>query len=239
MTIQKVWHGAVTRGSHGLKIGAAWLTGATGLTGAAGIDGLRSRHVVAFFVRFMVIFVVLMAPWPGLPRAYAPGYRAAGNLLFGSFGSAGSVDLRPSTRQDPDRDTEFALANWETDAEYVFAGSSLKGYKPTAFVLALILATPIPWRRRWRALLWGMVCITLYVALRTAVFLAAVFTEDNGLAVLTLGPISKGALDYVYWVVVDSFAGWLILPLPIWALVSFRRQDWQTLRKGGRPSPCS
>ena len=196
---------------------------------------MRSRHVVGFFVRFMAIFVVLTAPWPGLPQAYAPAYRAAGNLLFASFGADGTVELRPSTRDDPDRDTEFALANWQTDAESVFVGSSLKGYKPTAFVLALILATPIPWRRRWRALLWGTVCITVYAALRTTVFLVAVFSEDNDLAVLTLGPISKTALDYIYWVVVDSFAGWLILPLPIWALVSFRRQDWQTLLKGGRP----
>ena len=172
-----------------------------------------------------MIFVVLTAPWPGLPAAYAPVYRAGVNLLFARFGSSGAVEVRRSTRQDPDHDTELVLSNWRTGAEYVFAGSSLKGYKPTAFVLALILATPIPWGRRWRAALWGMVCVTAYSALRMAVFLATAFSGDNSLALFAPGPVGKGALDYLSWVVVDSFTGWLILPLPIWALVCFRRKD--------------
>ena len=29
------------------------------------------------------------------------------------------------------------------------------GWAPTAFLVALTLATPIPWRRRWWALFWG------------------------------------------------------------------------------------
>jgi hypothetical protein len=177
----------------------------------------------------MVIFVVLTAPWPGLADAYAPLYRAGGNILFARFGSSGNVELRPSTEGDPERNTEFVLTNWRTDARFVFTGSSSKGYMPTAFVLALIVATPAPWRRRWRAVLWGLACVTVYAALRMAVFLVAAFSEDNGLAVFTLGPLAKSALDYLFWIVVDSFAGWLILPLPIWALLCFRRKDWQAV----------
>ncbi len=187
------------------------------------------KRIVGFFLRFMVIFVVLTAPWPGLADAYAPVYRAMGNVLFGRFGSSGIVELRPLTVSDPERNTELVLSNWRTEARFVFTSGSSKGYMPTAFVLALIVATPIPWRRRWRAVLWGLACVTVYAALRMGVFLTFAFAQDNGLAVFTLGPLAKSALDYVVWVVVDTFAGWLILPLPIWALLCFRRKDWQAL----------
>lgn len=192
-----------------------------------GLD-LHVRAIVGFFVRFMVLFVLLAAPWPGLPKIYAPVYRYVGNALFARFGSGGAVRLRPSTGQDPERDTEFVLTNRSNGSEYTFVGTSLKGYQPMALVMALIAATPIPWSRRWRALLWGLACVTLYAILRMVVFLVFSFSADNALALYTLSPTSRTVLDYVYWVVVESLAGWLILPLPIWAIVCFGQRDWLT-----------
>ncbi len=95
---------------------------------------MSTRAIVGFFVRFMVLFVFFTAPWPGLQRVYAPVYRFVGNALFVRFGSTGSVELRPSAGQDPDRDIEFVLTNRRNGAEYVFAGTSLKAYQPTVFV---------------------------------------------------------------------------------------------------------
>lgn len=197
---------------------------------------IGARPVVWFFVRFMLLFMLVMAPWSGLQKAYALAYRAAGNLLFVRFGSSGAVHLSPSNVNDPDRDTEFLLTNRNNGSEYKFTGTSLKGYKPTAFVFCLILATPIPWSRRWRALLWALAFITVYVGLQTVVFLLMAFSadnrlilglsEDSRLALFTLGPIGKVVLNYLYWVFVESFAGWLLVPVPIWALVCFRQFRW-------------
>ena len=192
-----------------------------------------AKRITGFFTLFLVAFVLLMVPWPGLQEGYGAGFRAVGNALFVRFGSAGAVRFRPISTADPDRDMELVLQNRQNGAEYIFTGSTrLQGYKPTAFVLALTLATPIPWRRRWRALLWGFLLVNLYVALRVVVFLLAAFSGDNSLALFTFGPVVKSALDYIHWVVVISFAGWLILPLPIWAFVSLRRQDWRTIVQG-------
>ena len=170
--------------------------------------------------------------------------RAVVNVLGGRFGS-GSAHLQSSGRQDPDRDTDFELRSRNTGAEDVFRGTSLKGYQPTAFLFCLILATPIPWSRRWRALLWGLAIVSVYAALRTAMFLVFAFSEGNhlvenmsesdSLALFTLGPFGKSVLDYLYWVFVESFAGWLFVPLPIWALVCFWRSDRWTKSKAERP----
>lgn len=187
---------------------------------------LHAWPVVVFFARFMAIFVVLTIPWPGLPRAYAPLYRAGASAIFAQFGSDGIVEVRAAANGDPDRDMEFILRNVRTQSKYVFAGTSLKGYQPTAYILALILATPIPWTRRWRAAFWGLVLVTVYVCLRLGVFLVFAFSRDNALALFSLGPVARHALDFIYWAVVESLAGWLLVPLPIWALLCFRRSNW-------------
>jgi len=189
----------------------------------------HAKLIAGFLGRFILVFVLLMAPWPGLKDGYAAFYRAAGNSLFTRFGDDGRVHFRSSTRPDPDRNLEVVLKNWRTGSEYVFAGTSAKGYNPTAFVVALILATPIPWRRRLRALLWGLVSVNVYVALRILLFLVVAFSGDNALALFTPGPLGQGILDYLNWVVVESFAGALLLPLPIWILVSFKRDDLRTI----------
>ena len=212
------------------------------------LDGdfaMGAKPIVGFFIRFMVLFVVLTAPWPGLPRVYAPIYRAVGNTLFVRFSSAGSVHLQSSGRHDPDRDTDFVLRNRNNDAEFLFRGTSLKGYQPTAFLFCLILATPIPWSRRWRALLWGLAIVSVYAALRATLFLFFAFSEGNhlvqdmseaeSLAIFALGPFGRGVLEYAYWVFVESFAGWLFVPLPIWALVCFWRSERWTKPRAERP----
>ena len=206
---------------------------------------MGARPIVWFFARFMLLFILVTAPWPGLQHAYAPVYRAAGNLLFVRFGSSGAVHLSPSSVNDPDRDTQFLLTNRNNGSEYKFTGTSLKGYNPTAFVFCLILATPIPWSRRWRAVLWGLAIVSVYAVLRTTLFLFFAFSQGNhlvqemskadSLAIFALGPFGKSVLDYLYWVFVESFAGWLVVPLPIWALVCFWQRGRWTKSKAERP----
>lgn len=209
------------------------------------VFGTGMKPIGGFFLRFMVLFVLLTAPRLGLPQAYAPVYRAVGNTLFGRFGSGGAVRLQASGGQDPHRDTDFVLRNRSNGAEYVFGGTSLKGYQPTAFLCCLILATPMRWSRRWRALLWGLAIVSVYAALRTTLFLFFAFSEGNhlvqdmsesgSLALFSLGPFGGSVLDYLYRVFVESFAGWLFVPLPIWALVCFWRRDRWTTSNAERP----
>ena len=189
-----------------------------------------ARVLGGFFLRFLVVFVLLMAPWPGVSEAYAAFFRAGGNFLFSKFGSDGRVRFLPLANPDEGRDTEVVLVNRRAGGEMrVVGGSRLQGYKPTAFVLALILATPVPWSRRWRAVVWGLVLVNAYVGLRVFAFLLAAFSGDSTVALFSPGPVCRAILDFFVWVLVVSFAGWLIVPLPIWALVTFRRSDWPTI----------
>jgi hypothetical protein len=187
------------------------------------------KPALGFLLRFLVVFVLLMAPWPGWRGTYATGFSTVANLLFARFGNDGIVHFKPA-QPDKAHDLEIVLRNRSNNTEYVFEGSArLQGYKPMAFALALTLASPIPWRRRGRAAVWVLLLIHVYVVCRVLIFLLAAFSGDNTLALFWPGAWVRGLLDFLHWLVVISFAGWLILPLPIWILATFHRADWAAL----------
>ena len=201
-------------------------------SGARG-PALSVTRVAGFALRFMLVFTLLTVAWPWLKQPYTAVYRGIGNTLLVRFGSDGGVLLRPSSTLGPDHDTEFVLTNWRTGSEYSFAGSiRSQGYKPTALLFALIAATPVSLRRRGRALLWGLLCIHGYIAAKLSIFLLFAFSGDNALALFAPEWAARKALDFTHWVFVVSFAAWLIVPLPIWVLVTFRRGDWETAGGG-------
>lgn len=188
----------------------------------------RTKPIAWFFVCFLVIFVALILPWgsdllpraPDLRKAYAVFFRATGNTLFGSYSSLASIHFEPLPDGDSERDTKIVFTHRESGTQMPVAVSTrFQGYAPTAFIIALVLSSPLPWSRRWRSLVWCLPAVSAYVALRQFIFIASVIYHP--------GPLVAKALGFAYWVGVESFAGVFIIPLAIWALVSFRRADFE------------
>ncbi len=188
------------------------------------------QSILRFLGRFFLFFILLMAPWPALHDIYGSMFRTGCNVVLSRFGPHGEVRWSPLMVSDNQHDTELVLIDRQTRRARRVAGDSrLYGYLPTAYILCLILATPMPTRRRPWAIAGGLALVHLYVLFRLLVFLGVAFTGRFGPELYTLGPVSGKILDFVHWVVVVSFAGWLIVPLPIWLVVSFRRADWAKL----------
>ena len=190
---------------------------------------LSVKQTYGFFVRLVLLYGLLAVPWPGLRAIYAAGYRAVGNALFGSFGRDGAVRFRPLTQGREQADTAIDLANRRRTQSTATMGHSARliGYLPTAEVVALILATPIAWRRRWKALLWGLLLVHGLIALRVTILLLYGFSSDQPCALYSPGPFWSDVLTKAYslgavWV---SFT--FVAPIFIWLLVTFRRIDLQ------------
>ena len=114
----------------------------------------------------------------------------------------------------------------------------LTGYLPTAEVIALILALPIPWSRRWKALFWGLVLVNGFVVLRLEITLLYWFSGDRPFALYSPGPFWSEVLVGAREVVVVSPMLTFAVPVFIWILVTFRRGDleqWMAPRMGGKP----
>lgn len=207
-------------------------------------SGVRLKPLAGFLARFLLIFLLLEAPWPGLDRAYAASFRAAGNLVFGRLSPTTSVrfieraafspaDMPPGAQLPPEcrtADTIVELRSRPNAAAWAVAwrpmGPAAIGYAPTAFLLALIAATPLSGARRWRALVGGLLLVNLYVCARVLLALVWAFSGHTPFALFMPGPLAWRALDTATDVLVTSFAGCYAVPVAIWLLVAVQRSDW-------------
>ena len=99
-----------------------------------------------------------------------------------------------------------------------------QGYVPTAVLVALMLATPIAWRRKWRALALGLLLVQGFVALRVGVALLAGFSRvglgDRRL--LDVSPAAVWGLKRADQILAGDLHMTYIAPLLIWILVVVR-----------------
>ncbi len=189
------------------------------------------KRTSGFFLLCLLTYGLLIAPWPGVMDVYRAGFRAGGNFLFGSFGSAGAASFQPLLSSDLVKDTRIVLRKRrppfpEADVDIQ---SGLTGYRPTAFLIALVLATPIHWSRRWRALLWGLLGVNAFIALRVGLLLLNVFSDQNILAIYSFSPFWKGLLQALTLILFNAPATHYTGPMFVWFLVTFRRGDLKAI----------
>lgn len=187
------------------------------------------KRISGFFVLCLVFYALLMAPWPGMMDGYRAFFRAGGNLVFGRFGAAGSVSFKQIPAGDHAKDTTLVLrkrrvGKLERDIKSVYVG-----YRPTAFVIALALATPVPWRRRLWALLWCLILVNVFIAFRVGLVLLDDFSNNNPLALFSLGRAWKISLKALVLLFYRAPEMHYIVPAFIWLLVTFRRGDLSRL----------
>ena len=190
---------------------------------------LHSKSVGAFVIRFLVIYGLMMTPCPGVRRAYAAVFNTGGNLLFGSFGREGEVRFGRPPQNDGEFDTEIILTRRTAKG---FAQQRIPpiartlGYMPTAMMVALVVATASPWKRRRWALVWGLAFVHAFIALRVGLLLVEAFSQDTLLRLYTLSAFWEKALNRAIPALVRAPAGSYIIPIMIWILVSFRASDF-------------
>lgn len=199
---------------------------------------LPVKRIVLFFVVAIVVYAALVVPRTPFVDAYRYAFRVAGDVLFQSVGDGGSVRFVPfDDKTQHDKDTTLRLTNRKRN----ISGSAeiravFTGYRPTAFLIALVLATPIPWRRRGWSLVWGLLLVSVFVAFR--VWLRVVDFMSNGdvIAVYQLGATAKGLLRVLVNIFALAPAPGYIVPGLIWILVCFRKGDWERLTASTDPS---
>lgn len=207
------------------------------------MEPLSKKSVAFFFAKVIVIYALLIAPLPGVREGYAHAFCAAGNLAFRFFGKEGRArfQLKDPPPINPDAvDWEIKLENIRTHQTGTFEpdrNTRKFGYLQTAFVVALVLATPIPWKRRGWAVLWGVILISAFTGLQVAIHLLNSFSNADALNQFQLGRTSKTLLLVLLKVVVTSPVTAYIAPTLLWIAVTFRREDWATLLPGRRSAP--
>jgi hypothetical protein len=197
---------------------------------AACVKLITPKGIIRFFCLFLLVFGLLMAPWPRLGRAYTRFYSAGAAFLFGSFGSTGIV--RFGLLSDSEHDINVTLYNraqagpdGKVPGIRTRHSSRYAGYIYVAFLAALILANPIAWRRKGWALFWGIILIHGLVASRLALRILYAF-NNKPLSMFALNPFCKRVLSITHQAFAVNVTFGFIVCVFIWILVSFRRRDW-------------
>ncbi len=182
--------------------------------------------ILRFTLWLALIYGLLAAPWPGVQEAYSKVYMSVGNWAFKSFGSKGEVKFAPPSKPKGRSDIEVItklrgdrVEGWSPH------NTRLMGYLPTVEVIALILATPIPWRRRWKSLVLGLILSQAFVAARVLLCLFRWFSSDTPWQLFHPGPFWRDALFGTHEIVNISPTLSFVVPVFIWIIVTFRRAD--------------
>jgi hypothetical protein len=105
------------------------------------------------------------------------------------------------------------------------------GYPPTVFFLALVLVTAVCWRRKVLAIAAGVFLLQLFVLSRLAVrILLGWFAVGEERSVEVAGFFRNGPARAALgtWGAIETEAFLpVIIPLVLWALLAFRREDWE------------
>jgi hypothetical protein len=193
------------------------------------------RLILGFLIRFVVVFGFLILPWPGWNEFYGQGFRALGNAVFAREDERWILhfEAHRQTRGFSATDTRITVGNRhlvDSSSKGVITFLELNtrsvGWLPTALTIALIVATPVTWRRRWWALLWGVLLIQAFILFSVAVY---IWNESTTVSLVTVSPLWKQIADALEYTLVFQMGASFSIPVLVWIAVLFRRRDFGTL----------
>jgi hypothetical protein len=187
------------------------------------------RPAGLFFLRFMVVFGLLIAPWPGWNGIYAHYFQALGQMAFNPGESKRVVEFKPNTGEFPQLDTQVTLGNLalaDSSGRALVKRTEIDtrsiGWVPTALTGALVAATPIPWRRRLTALFAVLVLIHLFIFFTLQIW---VWNNSSDVSLLSLSTFWQSVTDEMNYALLNQLGASFSVPVVIWILVTFRRKD--------------
>ncbi len=187
-------------------------------------DEYHLRAVAFFLLKAALIFAVCIAAWTVAVHRYAmiPASIANGALHL--------AEIDAITWLGPSANAEYDIAVFHRDAAgrrdslFDFRVESLHTDLP--LIVALIMAMPFRWKRRLRALAWGVVITILIessVCLVVMIWSYTFLPDHHVFSPFQSAPTRDAVVDFLYrWY---SGAGIGVLPVLTWIAVAIRKKD--------------
>ncbi len=218
------------------------------------------KSIIQFSVVVVVLSVLLFYPWvPAIQRGYLSAFRACNDTLFSRYWFWGdgyvhfldlssktlhadveditSIKLPPRLKMPElsgQQDTLMVIRNRKMGSFGMLRISGrIIGYWPTVWLLVLILAKPMTWKRRGWACLWGMGLVHVFIALRITIKLAddAFGAPGKVYALFQPSPFVADVLSRLEQILTQDPTISFVVPTFIWFLVAFTWKDLSILRQ--------
>lgn len=229
---------------------------------------LRYSAILRFAFLVLAAYAALTMFWmiPSIQDGYGRFFRSFGDAAFSQFWfwpdarvrflDAGSTTLTadinavlpgklpegfkpPGERGEKDTLMIFLNKNVPSKPGFFRTASRLIGFAPTAVLIALCVATPVPWRRRVGVLVVGLVFVHLFILLRmTILSLKNGFADaSKGFALFNPGPWMNDLLRRLDIILTDNPTFAYLASVFLWLMTLFFIEQWFALRK--KPSLLS
>lgn len=201
----------------------------------------KSKSLLKFLLIFAVSYAVLLVAANFMDTYYANSYRWFGKVFFENYGEKGFLQFFPVEEKTTYRlSTKVVIFNKDQiqvarqtgqatvkGAEF-FVSSWYNGLLPDILLLSLIIASPVPWKRKLFAALVGLILFDLFILLKWKLAIAWEISQNPWLELPTKNPdlVKTG-----YEIFVRNIETTIILPVLIWVVVTFRKKDFNRLRK--------
>lgn len=188
------------------------------------------RQIAMFFMRVALIYGLLIAPWPGIRDCYRNIFISIANQFAHSLVPGTFSRFKPHPEKSARNDTVVEIESRRLSLRTTVGLSARQpAYVQTAFFTSLMLATPLPWSRRWISLIWGLLMVHISLLFWLASVIAyevlLVRLESNPRADVTLGDL---ATTLVHQCLAGEVVVMLLIPVVVWILVCLQLKPLAT-----------
>jgi hypothetical protein len=201
-------------------------------------EATPAKRLLGFLARFALIAGILVLPWPGVKEGYAHVLRQTGQWLAGRDNPKWFVLFERNP--DPHLDTLIYLGNRkQLAADSTIPTARIRftsryvGYLPTALLAALVLATPLPLKRRMCALGLGLLLMQLFLGLLILIMIFNQCSYFPTMGLIQLGSFQEQVVRSVYDIFVRHLGARMTVPVLVWILICFRRDDLERILGAG------
>jgi hypothetical protein len=190
------------------------------------------RPLLLFLLLATVYFTALFALGPR--GSYPHWFRGGANAVFGSMGANRVASFEPFDDPLGTHDTRMSIGLRHSGYPKSLGLNSVRqGYTPAALLVALVLATPVPWPRRGRALLIGLVLVHGFIALRLWVSLLWGFSlvQFGGKPMLELSGLGSWLVRRADQLLAGNLYITYLVPAMIWLVLTVRPEDLRALQE--------
>jgi hypothetical protein len=199
---------------------------------------LRSKTLFWFLLKALIFYAIMSLPLSAYDEAYGDFYRKVADQCFGHFRETGFAKFKPM--KDPAM-THVNVGNYALklpdgsfDTAAIDINTRILGYIPTILFISLVLASPVPWKRRLIGLAIGIVPVMLLIIFKHWISILWLCEQNAWLKLTNFTGFSKTLLTFTNTFISTSSFTVPYFVVGIWLLVTFRLDDLKDKKPTGK-----
>jgi hypothetical protein len=192
-----------------------------------------TKQVLFFLIKTILIFFVFVAPFRFYDIYYGKFYRSTCKILFSNFHDTGIAFFKETRNPGI---TQIKISNNATQQTngMIVSGTSefstrYRGYIPTIFFISLLLASPLPLKRKCYSGMVGLILVTCIIMLQQWIQILFMCGQNKQLLIFNFTVSQKRMIDFFFFNFANYNGPSLVFMIAIWILVSFRKNDLESL----------